>query len=480
MARPKIGSATRPPCPKGHTGEVWLDGFYGRDATYQRPRFRCVPKLDPRTGKRPALHPGGEKPHIFAEPLPRRHAKPAAGSGPSQCLECEHVLDRHEGPQTTRRQAFTIREAADELILVSHGVSMRKASFSARDAADRLVANAWGHNQPSEHGQLSADQIAMFGSVVRDALIPAQWPDAVALDATNFDLTITDTDKQGNKTSHTGSVSVLGVYGYPAGLGSGRAVRLAARGGEDKVEWAAVLREREGKPTWVVCDQGKAVMAAVKLVWPEATIYICEAHLRRLGEARLAADGFDRYHPLWKSLRKAIPKREGWERFQQEVEAAGAAQTLAWIHKNRPLMERQWAIRRDDRPHSIGGLETVLQEIVRRLGDRRFVFRNRKRLELIFDLMALDMAKLANPVRYREIIRRHLLANKGRPTRTRRALDDSGGSSLHQAVRDVEARLKKRRGQNARAQRAHVARLKAAGASRVRTPSARSPKRRQP
>ena len=163
---------------------------------------------------------------------------------------------------------------------------------------------------------------------MRDALIPAQWPDAVALDETKFDLTITDTDDQGDKTSHTGSVSVLGVYGYPAGLGTGRAVRLAARGGEDKVEWAAVLREREGKPTWVVCDQGKAVMAAVKRAWPNATIYVCEAHLRRLGEARLAADGFDRFHPLWKSLRKAIPERDGWEAFEQEVEAAGAAQTL--------------------------------------------------------------------------------------------------------------------------------------------------------
>ena len=141
-------------------------------------------------------------------------------------------------------------------------------------------------------------------------------------------------------------------------------------------------------------------------------------------------------------------------------------------------MERQWAVRRDDRPHSIGGLETVLQEIVRRLGDWRFVFRNRKRLELIFDLMALDMAKLANPVRYREIIRRYLLVNKGRPTRKRRALDDKGGSSLHQAVREVEARLKKRREQNARAQRAHIDRLRKAGKKRVRTPSTRSRKRR--
>ena len=117
---------------------------------------------------------------------------------------------------------------------------------------------------------------------------------------------------------------------------------------------------------------------------------------------------------------------------------------------------------------------------MRRLGDRRFVFRNRKRLELVFDLMALDMAKHANPIRYREIIRRHLLANKGWPMRKRRALDDKRGSSLHQVVRDVEDRLKKRREQNARAQRAHLERLKQAGKSRARTPSRRPRRLRQP
>lgn len=45
-------------------------------------------------------------------------------------------------------------------------------------------------------------------------------------------------------------------------------------------------------------------MAAVKHAWPNATIYICEAHLRMLGEQRLTADGFDRFHPLW---RKRLP-----------------------------------------------------------------------------------------------------------------------------------------------------------------------------
>lgn len=71
----------------------------------------------------------------------------------------------------------------------------------------------------------------MFGTVARDALMPVEWPDAVALDETSYDLTITERDDQDQKVSHPASVSVLGVYGYPAGRGTGRATRLAARGG---------------------------------------------------------------------------------------------------------------------------------------------------------------------------------------------------------------------------------------------------------
>ena len=103
-------------------------------------------------------------------------------------------------------------------------------------------------------------------------------------------------------------------------------------------------------------------------------------------------------------------------------------------------MDRQWALRDPARPHSIGGLETVFGEIIRRLGERRFVFRNRERLELVFDLMALDMARLATERRFREIIRARLLANAGRPLRSRRALDDHGLSSLYDDQFTVEVR----------------------------------------
>jgi hypothetical protein len=116
----------------------------------------------------------------------------------------------------------------------------------------------------------------------------------------------------------------------------------------------------------------------------------------------------------------------------------------------------------------------------RTIGERRFVFRNRERLGLVFDLMALDIAKLATEPRFREIIRAGLLANGGRPIRARRSLDDHGSSSLYDAVRDVEAWLARRRAQNAKAQRAHLARRVAAGQPRTRTPSRRPRQARSP
>jgi hypothetical protein len=463
MARPRVPIGTRPACPIGHNGDIWLDGYYARGQFHERPRWICLPRLDAATRKRPPFHPDGSRSHKFVEPLPRRHPTATHPLGGATCVECERVLDRHEGPQTVRRQIFSIREIASALVEVSHGRSLRKASAAARDSAQRLITDPWGQLRPSRHGQLTADQLAMFGTVVRDELMPDAWPDEVALDETSVGITLTETDAQGQKHTHATSLYILGVYGYAAGRGSGRAIRLAARGGYDRVEWEAVLRSRPGSPSWVVCDGGKSVKAAVKRVWPEATLYTCEGHLKMLVEDNLAADGHDRQDPLALGLSKAVAGRKAWEDLEQRAAAAGAAQTLAWMRKKRGEMERQWAVRDRSRTLSIGGLEQVFEAVKNRLADRRYVFRNQARLELIFDLMALDLAGLATEFRFRQVIRRHLLAHGGRPTTARRALDDRGGSSLHAVVREAERRLAKRRTQNAKAQRASVQRQRAAG-----------------
>jgi len=228
MPRPRTANANRPPCPKGHRGDIWLDGFYSRGEFHERPRFVCMPSLDLRLGSRPPFHADGSPPHKFIEPLARRHPTVKHPHGGRACVECEHILERHEGPQTTRRQVFSTREVARALVAVGQGRSLRLSSEAERSEAQRLVVDKWGENHPSAHGQLSTDQLAMFGTVVRDALLGDDWPDAVALDETSYELTLTDLDAQGNKISRTVSVSILGVYGYTGGRRSGRAVRLAA------------------------------------------------------------------------------------------------------------------------------------------------------------------------------------------------------------------------------------------------------------
>jgi len=51
-------------------------------------------------------------------------------------------------------------------------------------------------------------------------------------------------------------------------------------------------------------------------------------------------------------------------------------------------------------------VETVFDAITKWLWTRRFVFRNRARLELAFRLMLLDLEGGADELRYREAIRR--------------------------------------------------------------------------
>ncbi len=55
---------------------------------------------------------------------------------------------------------------------------------------------------------------------------------------------------------------------------------------------------------------------------------------------------------------------------------------------------------------------------------RRFAFRNRARLELALRLMLLDVEGVDDELRYREAIRKALLAADGQPTRSRRSFDD--------------------------------------------------------
>ncbi len=467
---------SRPPCPFGHIGDIWLDGFYAKGSDFERPRFVCQPKRDPLTGHRPALHPDGRKPHKFIEPLARRHptvTNPRAGG--RRCESCEHVLDRHEGPQTPRGYVFSVHEAARLLVEVGRGTSLRWSSRTTRRDANRLSRTRFGRLIPSAHGQLAQDYLATFAPVVLDAFAPPEhWPDAIVLDSKPIPFTLTTRHSDGTITSEPATYHLLGIHGYPAGRGSGRPWRMFVAGGADGAEWEKVLRSLPGTPSWVVCDDDKGIKAAVKNLWPNAVIHTCEGHLRRLLLDRLAADGQSPTGSFAARASGALADPSKWATFVAEANAAGLAHTSHWLAGKGPLMRRQFAARQPDRPYSNGAIETVFDTITKRLWTRRFVFRNRTRLELALRLMLLDQEGTADELRYREAIRKALFADGGQPARSRRSLDDRGGSSIHAEVRAVMARTAAKRSQNARHARASYNRKRAAKISRTRP---RSPRR---
>ncbi len=432
MPRPRL-LITRPPCPFGHQGDTWLDGFYARGTDFERPRFFCLPKRDPRTGQRTPFHPDGRRPHKFIEPLARRHPTPHnPRAGGRRCESCEHVLDRHEGPQTARDHVFTIHEAARTLMAVGRGTSLRWASRTTRREANRMSQILLGVGVPSHHAQLATDYLATFAPVVIDALAPpAYWPDAVVLDAKPIPFTLTTRQPDGTVTSEQETFHLLGVHGYPGGKGTGKPWRVFVAGGCDAIEWGKALASIPGQPSWVICDDDRGIKAAVRKVWPRAVIHTCEGHLQRLLIDRLIADGESPYGDLAVRVPAAIAHPAKWAAFVADASAAGLPITGSWLAKKAPLLTRGFATWQPGRPRSNGAIEHVFDEITKRLWTRRLVFRNQRRLELVVALMLLDLSELADEFRYREEIRKALLRSGGRPPLSRRALDDHGEASIH-------------------------------------------------
>lgn len=202
-------------------------------------------------------------------------------------------------------------------------------------------------------------------------------------------------------------------------------------------------------------------------------IHTCEGHLRRLLLDRLAADGQSPSSDFALRAGSALADPVKWAAYVADAKAAGLTHTSHWLAGKDRLMCRQLADRQPNRPYSNGAIETVFDSITRCLWTRRFVFRNRARLELALRLMLLDFEGSADELRYREAIRKELLTAAGQPPRARRSLDDRGGSSIHAEVRAVIARTAAKRAQNARHARASHNRKKAAQISRTRPVSAR-------
>jgi hypothetical protein len=174
MSRPLVQGIARPSCPQPEHagGRIWLFGHYARNGHHQRPRFLCVPPREA-NGRRPTW-----KRHAFVERLPRRQPAATHPLGRS-CQSCWHVAAHHEGPQTGSRFSFAVREAAQALVRVGEGTTLRHSSYKTRE-------HAWPSADPrvpadvSNHAQLAMNYLDAFAAASR---IPsrlahrcASWP----------------------------------------------------------------------------------------------------------------------------------------------------------------------------------------------------------------------------------------------------------------------------------------------------------------
>jgi hypothetical protein len=154
---PRVSTA-RVSCPRpAHAASrVKLDGTYGTPG-HRRRRYTCSPRRG--------------KPHVFTELLPREE------SWHESCEHCERRVERRQGPKAPRRYQFVARGIAEALAAVGAGATYMQASRVARARARRFRFDPeTGEVRESAHGQLVADWVELFATVVFDLHRPTAWP----------------------------------------------------------------------------------------------------------------------------------------------------------------------------------------------------------------------------------------------------------------------------------------------------------------
>lgn len=392
-----IGSGTQglEPCPQHPHGRVVKNGLYGK-APHRRQRYRCYPS-------------DGTKSHVFAGDTPRLISE--AGS----CEHCENPIEQHQGPRVARTWRFPVAQAGKALVMVGQGVSYTEAADRTR------VVNRRG--QVVRGSQMVGNWVEVLGPVVAAPHAETSWPETVVLDDTWFDV-INRRTGQRSRAFH-----VLGAYGYPVGASRGRTWALTASPRARRQDWVSLLHTLPGQPKLVVCDDDKAITGAVAARWPDATIKLCEHHLRAAARKHLSTYGRAGYgDELMELLNDAFRSPQGWTDFKA---AAPGATLNAWIAAMDEQVTAQVG-RRTHLPahHSTGALDEVLAKVREFAEPRAFCYRNAERTNRMLELVRLRLNRHDDPLAYATAIRTHLDANGGKMTRQGSIADPRGYPSL--------------------------------------------------
>ena len=386
----------RPACPLGHEGSISIHGRrVRRDGKFARLRFRCVP-FD------------GSAAHTFTPGL-RVHAGHEVGV--SECPACQHQADLVSGAAIRSGSTFALLDAAELLVQVGAGGSLRLTSQRRRaDSGLRMDP----FDETSREATLAADYLDVVGPAVVPALRPATWLAYVALDSLPLEMLVRAAEAAALQLpTGTRGGAVLAATGAVSPDRKMRAWSARFGGTQNQVAWMDFLRSLPGQPEWVVADRAGAITAAVTAVWPDAVLYPCEHHLRGNIMKAARADGVAGAHlpkrePLAEVVAKCLFDPEAWDELVRQARRLGAPTLGAWLRANRVLVRRDMFAMREafpNAPRGNGSVEAVCSHLKAALGTRTANFRNAERLDMVIELMAANSAGRANMTSYVRLLK---------------------------------------------------------------------------
>lgn len=367
------------------------------------------------------------------------------------CAHCARPWGATDGMPTAVRDRYTIRDKVQTLLKLSKGESYRSASQHIR--APRGVADISG---TSRDGRLARDWVSQYAPILREEYLEEEWPQVLLLDLLPFRLSA----KNGGQGSSRSAFYVFAALSYGDGQagpvleGKKRTPvlwRLSAAWKKDAETWVSFLAQLDGEPHHVICDQGSAMVKAVRWLWPNADVYACEHHL----ELKVR-DIFGRYGLMKSELREYVDRyslfgggparrRSGlpwnpqmaWLRFRRELKdfvaenrgqlsdraETGLYRLEDWLKRTDPVVA--YSLPRWHRPRSTGALETRLGKLRQWLHYRRHVLKNMERLKDLLLLMQLQLNHMARADQWQEVLLRYHQRNEGQPP-ARRIVDGLG------------------------------------------------------
>lgn len=409
-----------------------FDGRYGRPG-HKRQRYRCYPG---------GVGGNGRAFHRFVPALPR---EPAVHD---ECGRCERPLSEHEGPQVPRWSLFPAHDIAESLVTVGRGLTYQTASYELRKAAARWPPGENGEPRRSFTGQLVADMVEVFAPVVFDEHRKWEWPrDTLVVDHLSFHIAAFREDGSRIPKGQM-AFNILAALGYEDGRS--KLWRLEASPKPDKPDWARFFRSLDGQPERIVCDAHAGLLTGIQEVWPQADICISEWHLKEAMRVRLRLAGYrDESSDVWLAMEASFNNTDLWEHWKVKAYRIRkqAPRLWSWVETFEPIIlwqlykrpreerwdEARWEMVRE-RPRewarTTAGLERKLLRLRDWVRPRRYVLKNRERMDRLLMLMQLELNRDANMDAYSRSIREWLDSRGCRPIPRRQIEDRKGKPSL--------------------------------------------------